>query len=92
MLDREAIQELAQSEAIAAAQVAVDAALGDGKTHGIAALPEHWLIHDLEERLPLRRRARGTMSTARLVDFAAYVDALRQDGAAAFVQSFTFER
>lgn len=85
MLDREAIQELAQSEAIAAAQVAVDAALGDGKTHGIAALPEHWQIHDLEERLPLRRRARGTMTTARLDDFAAYVDAHRQDGAAAFV-------
>lgn len=86
MFDKEAIQELAQAEAISAAQVSVDAALGDGKTHGVTALPEGFKVHDLEAKLPQRRRARGKMTTSTVPAFADYVAAHKEDGASVFVE------
>lgn len=86
MFDKDAIQELAQAEAISAAQVSVDAALGDGKTHGVTALPEGFKVHDLEAKLPQRRRARGKMTTSTVSAFAAYVAAHKEDGASVFVE------
>ncbi|MBK9363027.1 MAG: DUF2303 family protein [Rubrivivax sp.] len=87
MFDREAIQQLSEAEAISAAQVAVDNAIGENALHAIAALPAHFTVHDLEQRLPLRRRARGTMTTSRLEDFAAYAAAHLEDGAITFVHA-----
>lgn len=82
MLTKEAIQELAQADAIAEARVAVGIAL-DGKA--LAALPSDFKIHDIEQHLPLRRRARGNMTTAVLEHFAAYVGQHKQEGATVFV-------
>lgn len=86
MFDKEAIQELAQAEAISAAQVSVDAALGETKTHGVTALPEGFKVHDLESKLAQRRRARGKMTTSSVPAFADYVDTHKEDGASVFVE------
>lgn len=82
MLDASAIQELSQAEAISAAQAAVEGAL---KERGTVALPNDFVVHDLEKSLPLRRRARGVMTTSGLDAFAAYVEKHKLDGAAVFV-------
>jgi uncharacterized protein YfdQ (DUF2303 family) len=82
MFDREAINAITEASAIdAAASAAVNASHGTG----IVYLPAHFTQHDLEFSLPTRRRARGTMTTARLDDFAAYVATHSEAGAAAFV-------
>lgn len=86
MFDKEAIQELAQAEAISAAQVSVDAALGNGKAHGVTALPEVFKVHDLEAKLPQRRRARGKMTTSSVSAFADYVSAHKEVGSSVFVE------
>lgn len=79
MLTKEAIQELAQSQAINAANTAVMAG-------GVAALPEEYKLHDLEQYNRCRRRARGTMTTSAVGDFAAYAERHRdEDGAAVFI-------
>lgn len=86
MFDREAIDAITEASAINAAAAAVGAATTI-RTHaaGIVHLPAHFTQHDLESAMPTRRRARGTMTTARLDDFAAYVAAHSEAGAAAFV-------
>jgi len=82
MLDKDAIQELSKAQAITAACAQV-AAL---KTNGAAvALPNDFQVHDLEKLLPTRRRARGTMDTSSIADFAAYVAQHQEAGAAVFV-------
>jgi uncharacterized protein YfdQ (DUF2303 family) len=80
MLDREAIEQLQESEAISAAN-----GHANSPDRGIVALPEKFKIHDLEAYLPNRRRARGTMTTVSDTDFAAYVKAHKEEGAAVFV-------
>lgn len=86
MLTKEAIQEIAQAEAISAAQVAVGGAFSGGDdTNGFAALPDNFKLTDLEQHMPLRRRPRGKMTTAVLAHFAAYVAAHKQEGATVFV-------
>jgi len=82
MFDKEAIQELSKAQAITAACAQV-AAL---KTNGAAvALPNEFQVHDLEKLLPNRRRARGTMETASIDDFAAYVAQHQEPGTTVFV-------
>ncbi len=82
MFDKDAIQELSKAQAITAACAQV-AAL---KTNGAAvALPNEFQVHDLEKLLPTRRRARGTMETSSIADFAAYVAQHQEKGAAVFV-------
>lgn len=83
MFDKDAIKELAQAEAITAAGSAVAAALDDGTA--IVALPSEFTVHDLEKTLPLRRRARGIMTTSSVAPFAEYVDQHKEPGAAVFV-------
>lgn len=91
MFDKEAIQELTKAEAITAAAhalfAAVDPAAGPSNRVAVAALPEEFKVRDLEAYLPLRRRARGTMTTGAIVDFAAYVTDQRQEGATVFVDA-----
>jgi uncharacterized protein YfdQ (DUF2303 family) len=84
MFDKEAIEALAESASINEATIAVNAAMNG---EGAAALPEHFRIHDLEGYMPNRRRARGTMSTSVLEDFATYVTINREEGAAVFVDA-----
>lgn len=84
MIDKEAIAAIAASQAITAATHAIGAAAAAGDA---VALPENFRLHDLEKLAPLRRRARGRMSTASLDDFAAYVLAHAEAGASVFVDS-----
>lgn len=85
MLDKEAIQELAKAEAISAAQESIDSAVGEMKTNGTVALPDNFTVHDLESKLPNRRRARGTMETCVVKDFAKYVGDHKAEGACVFI-------
>lgn len=70
MLDQSAVKALTQAEATAASNKAIEAG-EDGLTH-VVALPHDFVVHDLEQYLPDRRRARGTMTTSVIADFAAY--------------------
>lgn len=79
MLTKEAIDALAQAQAIDAANKATMAA------PGTAALPSDYQMHDLEKFLPFRRRLRGHMDTSVLADFAEYVKANKEAGARVFV-------
>jgi uncharacterized protein YfdQ (DUF2303 family) len=84
MLDKEAIQELAQAEAIVNAGDALNLSIA-ATGHGATALPNNFQIHDLEKYMTTRRRARGTMTTRVLADFAAYVSAHQEAGTTVFV-------
>jgi uncharacterized protein YfdQ (DUF2303 family) len=84
MFDKDAIEALAEGAAISQAEEAVTHAL---QAEGAAALPEHFKMHDLEGYMPTRRRARGTMSTSAVADFASYVKTNLEAGAAVFVDA-----
>lgn len=56
-------------------------------TWGATALHEDVKVHDLEQYLPCRRRARGTMSTAYVAPFAQYAISYAETGAAVFVDA-----
>lgn len=83
MFDKSAIEALSQAAAIDQACGTIQLALTD--TRGAAALPAEFKIHDLESYLPTRRRARGTMETSSIADFAAYVAQHHEPGASVFV-------
>lgn len=55
----------------------------------VVALPEKFKLHDLEQYLPNRRRARGTMTTASLASFATYTKEHTETGATVFVDQNT---
>lgn len=73
MLDQSAVKALTQAEATTAANKAVDAA--ELSLAHVFAMPHDFGIHDLEPYLPERRRARGTMTTSVIADFATYTKA-----------------
>lgn len=83
MFTKEAIQELSQAQAISAANLAIAENLN---ASDYAALPNDFTVHDLEKFAVNRRRARGTMSTPNVGDFAKYIGAHKEAGAAVFVQ------
>ena len=83
MFDKDAIKELAQAQAITAASEAIAVSFADDKA--IVALPSEFTVHDLEKTLPLRRRARGAMTTSSVTPFAEYVDQHKEPGATVFV-------
>lgn len=83
MFTTETLQHMGQGEAIRNASSAlITAAEG---TDGMLALPNNFQVHDLERTLQTRRRARGTMTTSNVRDFASYVHARALAGAAVFV-------
>lgn len=83
MFDKDAIQELSKAQAIAAAR---DSMLNaHANTEDLVALPEEFKVHDLEQYMLMRRRARGTMTTQALGDFGAYVKTHAEAGATIFV-------
>ena len=75
MFDKEAIKEIANSQAITAAQDSI-ATTGIGE---LVALPDNFKVNDLEKFSIGRRRARGVMATSYLNDFAAYTDKFSED-------------
>lgn len=70
MLNLETLTALQQSQSIHQANNAVAVSKD---TKDIVALPSDYKLSDLEQYLPARRRARGTMSTSLLESFAKYV-------------------
>lgn len=69
MLNADAIKVLSKAEATTAANNAI----GEAETGlHVIALPDDFKLHDLEQYMPDRRRARGTMTTSVIADFAAY--------------------
>lgn len=82
MFDKEAIIALQEHASINAANVAL---AGTHETKELAALPSDYTLHNLEPYLPLRRRARGTMTTAILAAFTGYTVAHAETGASAFI-------
>jgi len=84
MLTKEALDLLSKADGIRAA----DAAVG-GQCDAVTALPNDYMVHDLERYLTTRRRARGTMSTSALAAFAQYVATHTGPGAAVFVNADT---
>lgn len=87
MLDKEAIRELSQAEAITNAAAAIDSGFGQSGDHGLAALPEEFKLHDLEPFMPNRRRQRGIMTTRSIDNFAEYTKKYGEDGAAVFIDT-----
>jgi len=90
MFDKQAIEAMQEGKAILNASEAVMSAMGnsaDCDTAGVAALPTHFTVHDLEKFMPTRRRARGLMVTDVLESFAAYTLEHAEDGATVFVNT-----
>lgn len=83
MFDKSAIEALSEAAAIDQAVDSIQLALS--ATRGAAALPVEFKIHDLESFMAARRRARGTMETSSIADFAAYVTQHHEPGASVFV-------
>ena len=82
MFDKEAITALQEGASINAAN---NALVDTYATKELAALPSDYKLHDLEQYLPNRRRARGTMATADLGTFAEYVVSHGEAGSSVFV-------
>lgn len=59
----------------------------DGAYLTAAALPEDFKLEDLEQFMPTRRRAAGTMRTPYINDFVAYTENHKQDGCCIFVNA-----
>lgn len=70
MFDKEAIEAINEGTGIYQASNAVSDAFESDRL--VVALPEKFKTHDLEQYLPKRRRARGTMTTESVPDFATY--------------------
>jgi uncharacterized protein YfdQ (DUF2303 family) len=83
MFDESAIKQLSKSEAITAASQAIT---GQAPSGAILALPNDFSLHSLEQYQKNRRRARGSMETPLVADFAKYIEANKEDGATVFVQ------
>lgn len=81
MFDKEAIQQLQEGASIEAADAAIS------RVENVAALPNHFNLHDLEQYNATRRRARGCMNTQHVADFVAYASANAELGASTFVES-----
>ena len=89
MIDKDAIKALQKADQILAAGGSMLTALNPGNhdkgTNGLSALPDDFKLHDLEAKLPNRRRARGNMETMGINSFAYYIHQHAENGAAIFV-------
>lgn len=84
MFDKDAIKALQESASIAAAMATLESS---SDTKNTVALPSDYKLHDLEKLLPLRRRARGTMTTTVLKSFLDYTKDHAEPGASVFVEA-----
>lgn len=85
MFDKSAVQQLAQTEATAQSNQSLQHALTAGAA--LVALPDDFELTSLEGYLPLRRRARNSMSTSYVEDFARYVCQHRENGCTIYVNA-----
>lgn len=85
MIDQSAVQQLAQTEATAQSNQSLQHALTTGKP--VVALPDEFTLTSLESYLPLRRRARNSMSTSYVEDFSRYVRQHRENGCTIYVNA-----
>lgn len=85
MFDQSAIQQLTQAEATAQSNLSLQHALTAGAA--LVALPDDFKITSLEGYLPLRRRARNSMATAYVEDFARYVRDHSENGCTIYVNA-----
>ena len=83
MFTAESVQAINEAEATRNAFSALAQAATE--TNALAAIPDHFNLHDLEKYLPTRRRARGNMNTTFIAPFAKYVVAHGEPGATVFV-------
>ena len=83
MLDESAVKALAKAEAVTATATAITNALLMGRS--VAAVPNDFDVKDFEAYQPTRRRARGSMTTSVLADFATYAGTNAETGAAVFI-------
>jgi uncharacterized protein YfdQ (DUF2303 family) len=79
MINKEAIDALTKAEAITSAGKRIEDAFENEQP--AIALPNDFALHDLEAYAAGRRRARGTMTTSVLRDFAAYASEQNEHGA-----------
>lgn len=84
MFDKETLQALQEGAAIEQANQAL--AIAKAAQH-VVALPSDYSLHDLEKNQPLRRRARGIMTTDALDSFAEYTKAHAEPGASVFIDT-----
>lgn len=84
MFDKESIIALQEGTSINKANEALSLSI---ETKELVAFPSDYKLHDLEQYLPNRRRARGTMSTTILESFTDYTKAHAEPGATVFVDS-----
>lgn len=84
MLTKDTLQALQESQSIATTAKVVAAS---DDTKELVFLPSDFKQHDLEQYLPNRRRARGTMETTVLASFADYTKAHKEDGCCVFVNA-----
>lgn len=82
---KDAITALTEAQSVTAANTSIQAATNPTEV-GVVSLPSDFKVHDLEDYLPERRRARGTMATAYVESFADYVTTHAEDGCTVFVQ------
>lgn len=87
MFDKDTLTALQEHKAIEAAQKALAFAHKD--SNDLAALPGDFKLLNLEQYLPTRRRARGTMSTSVLESFTGYTSEHAEIGASVFVDAET---
>lgn len=85
MFDRNAIIALQEAEAIAKAAEAVCNSIEMARP--VIALPDDFRLHDIEDKLPTRIRARGEFLTPYMNDFVAYAAEHKEEGAWAFVDA-----
>ena len=85
MFDKSAIQQITQSEATSASNLALQHSLTSGKP--LAVFPDDFKTVDLEQYLPLRRRARNSFNTPYVADFSRYVCEHRENGCTIYVNA-----
>lgn len=87
MFDKSAIEALQFAASITNAHTALDAALLDRHAAPVVALPSDFKLHELEDHLPGRSRARGAMETTSLESFANYIRQHAGAGCTVFVDA-----
>lgn len=86
-ITEEAINALVKTEATNATNAALNAATPALAGLGIFAQHQDMKTIDLEDKLPLRRRARGSMETNFVTPFASYALEHAQPGATVFIDA-----
>ena len=86
MFDKETLTALQEPASIIAASAAIE---NQSITDNLVALPSDYKLHNLEQYLQVRRRARGLMATAILESFTDYTKAHAEAGASVFVNPDT---